>query len=165
MKARLERILSEKSLSANKLAELLEVQPSGISHILSGRNKPSLDFIVKLLSVFPDISPDWFILGKGNMYRKDYKETTKSDVPLATEQQSVLTASEVSMLHSVPDNTSSEITSDLFALAAHTRKTEKITACGHHATPAPAPAMGKTIRRVMIFFSDHTVESFDYNEE
>lgn len=158
MKARLERILSEKSLSANKLAELLEVQPSGISHILSGRNKPSLDFIVKLLSVFPDISPDWFILGKGNMYRKGHKETTKSDVPLATEQQSVLTASEVSMLHSVPDNTSSEITSDLFAF---TRETEKTTACGHLATPAT----GKTIRRVMIFFSDHTVESFDYNEE
>lgn len=159
MKARLERILSEKSLSANKLAELLNVQPSGISHILSGRNKPSLDFIVKLLSVFPDISPDWFILGKGNMYRKDYKEATTSDVPLATGRESVLTASEVPTMHSIPDNTSS----DLFALAAHTRKTEKTTACGHHATPAPAT--GKTIRRVMIFFSDHTVESFDYNEE
>lgn len=63
MKERIERILKEKSLSSNKLAEMLEVQPSGISHILSGRNKPSMDFITKLLTVFPDISPDWFILG------------------------------------------------------------------------------------------------------
>ena len=69
MKERIERILKEKSLSSNKLAEMLEVQPSGISHILSGRNKPSMDFITKLLTVFPDISPDWFILGKGDMYR------------------------------------------------------------------------------------------------
>ena len=64
MKERIERILKEKSLSSNKLAEMLEVQPSGISHILSGRNKPSMDFITKLLTVFPDISPDWFILVK-----------------------------------------------------------------------------------------------------
>ena len=51
MKERIERILKEKSLSSNKLAEMLEVQPSGISHILSGRNKPSMDFITKLLTV------------------------------------------------------------------------------------------------------------------
>ena len=69
MKERLQQLLQDKKLSANKLAEMLGIQPSGISHILAGRNKPSIDFVTKLLLAFPDLNPDWFILGTGSMCR------------------------------------------------------------------------------------------------
>ena len=70
MKEKLEYLLREKQLSATSLARLLEIQPSGISHILSGRNKPSFDFVVKILSIFPDINPDWLLLDSDEVYRR-----------------------------------------------------------------------------------------------
>lgn len=61
---RLLEILEKKSLSASQFAEKIGVQRSSVSHILSGRNKPSLDFIIKINSVFNDISLEWLINGK-----------------------------------------------------------------------------------------------------
>lgn len=52
------------------MAEDIRVQPSGISHILSGRNKPSLDFILKMLEKYPFLSTEWLLFGKGSMYRE-----------------------------------------------------------------------------------------------
>ncbi len=58
------------------MAEDIRVQPSGISHILSGRNKPSLDFILKMLEKYPFLSTEWLLFGKGSMY----KEPTMGDL-------------------------------------------------------------------------------------
>jgi transcriptional regulator with XRE-family HTH domain len=68
MNSRILLILKTKDISASKFADEIGVQRSSISHILSGRNNPSLDFIQKTLSRFPDISPDWILTGKGSMY-------------------------------------------------------------------------------------------------
>jgi transcriptional regulator with XRE-family HTH domain len=65
---RLNLLLKEKNLSASKLAQIIGIQKSSISHIMSGRNKPSFDFLLKLKEHFPDINLDWFITGEGEMY-------------------------------------------------------------------------------------------------
>ena len=49
--------------------EEIGVQPSGISHILSGRNNPSLDFVIKMLHKYPALSAEWLLFGRGSMYR------------------------------------------------------------------------------------------------
>ena len=64
IKDRLAHILRAKNLTASQFAELMEIQPSNVSHLLNGRNKPSLDFLIKLKDVFPEYSFDWIILGK-----------------------------------------------------------------------------------------------------
>ncbi len=61
--------MKSEGLTSSRLAEILEVQPSGISHILSGRNKPGFDFLQKILRRFPQINPDWLLLDSGAMYR------------------------------------------------------------------------------------------------
>ena len=61
---RLLEILENKSLSASQFAEKIGVQRSSVSHVLSGRNKPSLDFIIKISAAFTDISLNWLINGK-----------------------------------------------------------------------------------------------------
>ena len=61
---RLLEILETNNLSASQFAEKIGVQRSSVSHILSGRNKPSLDFIIKTSSVFSDVSLNWLIHGK-----------------------------------------------------------------------------------------------------
>ena len=67
MKDRIIQFLKEKSLTSTKFADEIGVQRSSISHILSGRNKPSFDFIEKMLIAYPDIDAQWLITGKGNM--------------------------------------------------------------------------------------------------
>lgn len=69
MKDRIAKILSSEGMTAAKLAEEIGVQASGISHILSGRNNPSTDFVVKILERFRGINSEWLLLGKGNMYK------------------------------------------------------------------------------------------------
>ena len=64
IKDRLAHILRAKNLTATQFAELMEIQPSNVSHLLNGRNKPSLDFLIKLKEVFPEYSFDWIIMGK-----------------------------------------------------------------------------------------------------
>lgn len=66
----IQTILRKEDISASQLAEKIGVQRSSISHILSERNKPSLDFITKLLEAFPHINSEWIITGKGS-YRKE----------------------------------------------------------------------------------------------
>lgn len=64
IKDRLAHILRAKNLSASQFAELMEIQPSNVSHLLNGRNNPSLDFLIKLKELFPEYSFDWIIMGK-----------------------------------------------------------------------------------------------------
>lgn len=64
IKDRLAHILRAKNLTASQFAELMEIQPSNVSHLMNGRNKPSLDFLMKLKEVFPEYNFDWIIMGK-----------------------------------------------------------------------------------------------------
>ena len=69
MREKLLKLMKSEKLSSSRLAEILEIQPSSISHILSGRNKPSFDFLVKILRRFPTLNPDWLLLDAEQMYR------------------------------------------------------------------------------------------------
>ncbi|PVX47795.1 helix-turn-helix protein [Flavobacterium sp. 103] len=62
---RLEIILDYYSLNASSFADKIGVQRSSMSHLLSGRNKPSLDFILKIVEIFPDVDLYWILNGKG----------------------------------------------------------------------------------------------------
>lgn len=63
---RLEKILEYYQLTATAFAEEIDFNRSTISHLLSGRNKPSLEFVMKLLQKFPEVEMNWLLLGKGN---------------------------------------------------------------------------------------------------
>ena len=65
MKDRIAHIIRAKNLTAAEFALRLGIQPSNISHLLSGRNNPSLDFVKKLKETFPEYNLDWVIFGRG----------------------------------------------------------------------------------------------------
>jgi len=65
---RINLILRAKNITARQFAEEIGIQPSGMSHILGGRNNPSLDFAIKVLKRYPEIDANWLLLGKGAMY-------------------------------------------------------------------------------------------------
>ena len=60
---RIQEVMKNNELSSSQFAEILGVQRSGISHILSGRNKPSLEFISKIHFKFDSVSIQWLLFG------------------------------------------------------------------------------------------------------
>jgi transcriptional regulator with XRE-family HTH domain len=78
MEDRLLKLLDTEQLTSAKFADAIGVQRSSVSHILSGRNKPSFDFLQKTLKVFPMLNADWLILGEGNMYEGDINPVSGS---------------------------------------------------------------------------------------
>ena len=74
---RLQKVMDYYGDSASSFAENIGVQRSSISHILSGRNKPSLDFVMKILSFYKEVELYWLLNGKGHF---PSKETEKSIV-------------------------------------------------------------------------------------
>ncbi len=72
MISRIKHILEQKNLSPSRFADQIDVPRSTISHILSGRNKPSLEVILKILNAFPDIPVEWMLQGKGNYHQQSY---------------------------------------------------------------------------------------------
>ena len=67
MKDRIAHIIRAKNMTAAEFALRLGIQPSNVSHLLAGRNNPSLEFVKKLKETFPEYNFDWIILGKGPM--------------------------------------------------------------------------------------------------
>lgn len=141
MKEKLEYLLREKQLTATQLARLLEIQPSGISHIMSGRNKPSFDFVVKILSVFPDINPDWLMLDSDEVYRRG--EAPRSN-PLFDIDE-----------FDSPSESSSDVLENS-ELSASQNQVEKLPMQNF----SSAKNTGKPVDRIVIFYADGTFESF-----
>jgi transcriptional regulator with XRE-family HTH domain len=81
---RLETILKYYGLSATAFAEEIGVQRSSISHLLSGRNKPSLDFVLKVVQRFPEVELYWLLNGKGSFPKAEQKEALPPALPAAT---------------------------------------------------------------------------------
>lgn len=78
---RLEKIIKYYGLSASAFADKIAVQRSTISHLLTGRNKPSLEFVLKIVKSFPEVNLYWLLNGKGT-FPADQKETA---APYSTE--------------------------------------------------------------------------------
>ena len=78
---RLKIIIEHYNISAAILAEKMSVQRSSISHILSGRNKPSLDFVMKILKSFPEVELYWLLNGVGEFPKKKFAEKVIVESP------------------------------------------------------------------------------------
>lgn len=131
MNRRLQQFLELENLTSAKLAETLSIQASGISHILSGRNKPGFDFIQKIATKYPQINLEWLITGKG----KPYKELNQ-DSPNLFNPSTV--------------NEDSSVIDFEFNNEVNTDKPLEETKI----------SISKKIRRITIFYNDDSFEEF-----
>mgnify|MGYP003556173877 FL=1 len=138
MKSKLEYLLRSENLTATTLARKLEIQPSGISHILSGRNKPSFDLVVKILRAFPHLNPDWLMLDSDKIYRDDVALSVKS---------SELSTPSVEALPPAKENI--EISAS-----------ENLGKNENHSILSVADNSAKRMQRVIVLYSDGSFESF-----
>ena len=77
---RLKKVMSYYNETAASFSEKIGVQRSSISHILSGRNKPSLEFVMKILSSYDDVDLYWLLNGKGVFPNTETKTVTPKNI-------------------------------------------------------------------------------------
>ena len=165
-KERIEEIIKVKHLSNVEFCNQTVLSPSSLSHILSGRTKPTISTLRNIVEAFPDLNPMWVLLGQGEMY---------ADVPSSGRQDS--------------DASSAAESGDLFASLRDTTPTSQPPSTPRRASSAaevlsPAPVqqppainveevVGLTLAKlqkpqrkvteVRIFFDDGTYETFTAN--
>lgn len=93
MNNRLKQFLAAENISQAELAERIQVVRASVSHILSGRNNPSYDFIKGLMENYPRLNIEWLFFGKGKMYKELTRQIAEPEP--ATLQAGIPTESEV----------------------------------------------------------------------
>lgn len=122
-------------LSAASFADKIDVGRSSISHLLSGRNKPSLDFVMKIINAFPEVELYWLLNGKGSFPKK---ETSPSPQPTASLS---------------PTKTYEQPPKNLFTEEQENRNVPL--------TNTVAGDSKKEIKRIVIFYRDGSFEAFE----
>ncbi len=141
MKERIVQIIETENLTSGKFALTIGTQPSVISHIINGRNKPSMEIIQKILATFPTINPDWLILGYGSMYRPSFVsgQTSLFDdaIPKLSDKNLKLN------VNKDPADTSKEDSTLIPSI-----------------TPSVPAIQPKKINKITVYYSDMTFEEF-----
>ncbi|MDF0705627.1 helix-turn-helix transcriptional regulator [Flagellimonas okinawensis] len=92
--SRIETIIQHLDISVSAFADEIGVQRSSMSHLLNGRNKPSLDFVMKLVNAYPEVDLYWLLKGEGNFPKQENKEPSLNEreisKPLTQENTEVI---------------------------------------------------------------------------
>lgn len=100
---RIKKVIEYSQLSSSAFADTIGISRSGLAHLLTGRNQPSLDVARKVLAQFPEISTEWLIMGMGNMFRPEEQVTS----PVTSESEKTAKAYPV-------ENSKNDRQTDLF---------------------------------------------------
>ncbi len=142
MKDKLRDLLESEGLKPCQFAEMLGINPAGVSHILAGRNKPGFELLQKILRRFPRVSPDWLLIDQGPMYRSDAADAEPAIAASAPMTSPIASSPSASLFEALPEQTPAT------AVARST------------ASLPTATKSGAQVSRVVIFYEDQTFESY-----
>ena len=135
---RLQLIMEKHDLNASSFAEKIGVGRSSMSHILSGRNKPSLDFVLGVLKKFEEVDLYWLLNGRG-----DYPKTSLDDKD-----------------HSKGKTVEASLPSPSGKINRSTDRHKKEDLNKDQNYNTDLKNLGKNISRVILFYEDGTFENF-----
>ena len=163
VKEKIEKIIKAENLNFAQFAAQINIQGSTLSHILNGRNKPSLEVLKSILNRYRNISSDWLILDVGTMYRSEKQsqeptlfdnieqtvsptipleaiEAPKSTPPIYTNQEKVV-PNVLSQQQPIPEpSIITPLQSSVFA-------SDKVPT--------------KSVRKIIIYYTDNTFQEFE----
>ena len=158
---RIELILKTQNLTPTQFADAIGIQRSSMSHILARRNNPSLDFVMKLLNRFPEISSEWLLTGKGQMLNLGASLPSATlfqppDLEPETPEFELNKETKFTPAQSSQNQTSVEPQKNLPPLP--------IEASPEHEKTPPATKrdfnQNSDIERIIVFFADGTFRSY-----
>lgn len=86
MKERLQHIIKAESLTNLQFAQIVEISPASVTHLLAGRNNPSIELVAKIARRFPHYNLRWLILGEGNIYSPEHAQHQPASKSLFEEE-------------------------------------------------------------------------------
>lgn len=150
-------LLKQKNLTISQFADEIGIQKSGMSHLISGRNKPSLELILKILQRYPEVKPEWLLLGTGDQY----SGSSKKENPVQPVGDNAKYASTGATLFDIPEIVTGQAEGDPVSVEPDNGSVNPAV----HIDPAPIPSTNPTgitekkgsgIDRVVLFFKDRT---------
>ncbi len=141
MKNRLQQIMEREGMTPGRFSDSIGIQRSALSHILNGRNNPSLDVVMKVLARFEYLSTDWLMFGNGPMFKHQLTNEETSENSLISEDG----PSDASIGHATLNQTTDVRTDDNF-----------LTDVNIKMSGDPR----RRVSRIMIFYSDNTYDNF-----
>ncbi len=158
---RINLLLRAKNITAKQFAEEIGIQPSGMSHILGGRNNPSLDFVSKVLRRYPEIDANWLVMGKGEMY---VSSRPVSDAPAPVEPPAAITPS---LFDEEPVAKTAPLLTQEPVVNEDTPSVMKVEEPGVRyaptyiaAAPEPAGEGDRKVVRMLLIYSDNTFSEY-----
>ena len=156
-KERIEKVMQLEGMNSAVFAAAINIQGSTLSHILNGRNNPSLSVLQSILNRFPIISPEWLIMGQGPIERA----TKQSQAP--------------TLFDSIDENTSKSVVSEL--KVAEKNETTFSTIQQKNAITTEIPIQpqqelpkstfisqietnAKVVRKIIVYYTDNTFQEF-----
>lgn len=142
MQHRINELINQVSGSAAQFADEIGIQRSSVSHLISGRNKPSTDFFQKLLKVYPSINIRWILTGEGKMFTESNSQQPKNLFTEVKETTSVPVLPNIKqeVINKPQEQVNSVVSDDLSSVV------NKIN--------------GKKIERIVIFYTDKTFTEY-----
>ena len=142
---RLEKILEYYSLSASAFADTVGIQRSGVSHLMSGRNKPSLDLVMKITESFPEVDLYWLLNGKGDFPKSEGAVVNTPSAPALP-------------IINLADGTKQDTGNapDLFSNVQSNAQPENST----HQFDKPENILKGDIERIVVFYKSGTFKSY-----
>jgi len=166
MEDRIQKFIEFKGISPSELADTIGVQRSNVTHVLKARNKPSFQFIEKLLLAYPELSAKWLLLGTGNMIDSTIKISRTLFDPVAEPAN----AANVRTTEEIQDEkreTLKQIEKQEIAAGKKTEETHEITdkeseTQQNKTTPTTDEfySSEKPIERLIVFFKDQTFKVY-----
>lgn len=149
---RLEIILDYYNLSASLFADKMGVQRSGLSHLMSGRNKPSLDFVMKIIENFQEVDFYWLLNGIGTF--------PKTENHSVTHQESVAAVSPT-LFPEIENTTFDLFTSeDQIPLKEHKSEPDLFSDTAENNILNPIQQNPEAIERIVVFYTNGTFKSY-----
>lgn len=164
MKERIRIIMENEHLTPSAFADMIQIGRAVMSHILNGRNNPSLEVVTRILQKFPHVNPTWLLNGSGNMYnntdvssvRNDTNVNyTNNDKPIPTDSFDLFSQSPINPIN---DTDKVEYGKENAVKSVDNTIEETVK---QQIIYQKSP--DKKVTKIIIYYSDNTFETFEAN--
>lgn len=156
-KERIDKVMQLEGMNSAVFASAIGIQGSTLSHILNGRNNPSLTVLQNILNRFPTISPEWLIMGQGPIERSSKQSQT---LTIFDSENENISKSNV-YTPNIEEKTQtlfSTIQQKTAPISENTVEAPQIESKPTYVTPIEASS--KSVRKIIVYYTDNTFQEF-----
>jgi len=156
-KERIEKVMQMENMNSAVFAAAINIQGSTLSHILNGRNNPSLTVLQSILNRFPNISPEWLIMGQGSIERSSKQSQMPSLFPVDDESVS---KSESLVQKNIEKNDSTFSSIHQKNIVTAESPTQSIQESPQVPQIFQAEQNQRSVRKIIVYYTDNTFQEF-----